>query len=262
LSAAAVRAFPPLLKAQLAARPERFVFVRFMSLLRGSADCDAPTPALTNNNPATRHLFRAREPVSCLSLSDIRYKRDRELQGPGDGEDFSGIRSRKFEGVGVARAAYRKLAILHSAATLHDLKSPGLQFEALRDDRAGQHSIRINDLTGSAFYGRTGKLSTSKSWTTIRGAPGGASRACIPLSEGNRPTDPPDPPSQCGSRARSHFPLHTRLLCRVAQCGGRWRLCCLRMRNFGTKEPFLLHVAKEGRRISPQPMQNGWIKAV
>ena len=35
---------------------------------------------------------------------------------------FNGIRSRKFDAV--AKVAYRKLAILHSATTLHDLKSP------------------------------------------------------------------------------------------------------------------------------------------
>ena len=68
---------------------------------------------------------------------------------------FNGIRSRKFEGV--AKAAYRKLAILHSAATLHDLKSPGLQLEPLRDDRAGQHSIRINDRYRICFVWQDGK---------------------------------------------------------------------------------------------------------
>ncbi len=47
------------------------------------------------------------------------------------------------------QVAYRKLAILHSAATLHDLKSPGLQLEALREDRVGQHSIRINERRSS-----------------------------------------------------------------------------------------------------------------
>lgn len=56
---------------------------------------------------------------------------------------FNGIRSRKLEAI--AEVAYRKLAFLHSARTLHDLKSPGLQLEALQDDRMGQHSIRIND---------------------------------------------------------------------------------------------------------------------
>ncbi|MBW8312136.1 MAG: type II toxin-antitoxin system RelE/ParE family toxin [Rhizobium sp.] len=41
--------------------------------------------------------------------------------------------------------ARRKLAMLDAAASLKDLASPpGNHLEALRDDRAGQHSIRIN----------------------------------------------------------------------------------------------------------------------
>jgi proteic killer suppression protein len=68
---------------------------------------------------------------------------------------FNGIRSRKFEAI--AKVAYRKLAILHSAAALHDLKSPGLQLEALREDRAGQHSIRINDRYRICFVWQDGK---------------------------------------------------------------------------------------------------------
>lgn len=42
--------------------------------------------------------------------------------------------------------AERKLAQLHSAATLAFLRSPpGNRFEALKGDRLGQYSIRIND---------------------------------------------------------------------------------------------------------------------
>jgi len=70
---------------------------------------------------------------------------------------FNGVRSRKFGAVG--NVAYRKLAILHSAATLHDLKGPGLQLEALREDRTGQHSIRINDRYRICFVWRDGKAS-------------------------------------------------------------------------------------------------------
>jgi proteic killer suppression protein len=68
---------------------------------------------------------------------------------------FNGVRSKRFEAV--AKVAYRKLAILHSAATLRDLKSPGLQLEALREDRAGQHSIRINDRYRICFGWQDGK---------------------------------------------------------------------------------------------------------
>ena len=68
---------------------------------------------------------------------------------------FNGIRSRKF--ASVAKVAYRKLAILHSAGALHDLKSPGLQLEALRETRTGQHSIRINDRYRICFVWQDGK---------------------------------------------------------------------------------------------------------
>ncbi len=44
------------------------------------------------------------------------------------------------------RVARRKLLLLHRAKTLQDLTAPpGNRLEALRRDRAGQHSIRIND---------------------------------------------------------------------------------------------------------------------
>lgn len=46
----------------------------------------------------------------------------------------------------IERAARRKLAILAAAASLDDLRSPpGNRLEALRGDRRGWHSIRIND---------------------------------------------------------------------------------------------------------------------
>ena len=44
------------------------------------------------------------------------------------------------------RAARRKLIMIHHARKLLDLRSPpNNRLEALRGDRAGQHSIRIND---------------------------------------------------------------------------------------------------------------------
>jgi len=46
----------------------------------------------------------------------------------------------------VARIARRKLDMLHAARSLIDLRSPpGNRLEVLRGDRAGCHSIRIND---------------------------------------------------------------------------------------------------------------------
>ena len=46
----------------------------------------------------------------------------------------------------VQRAALRKLEILHAALDLSDLRvPPGNRLEALKGDRRGQYSIRVND---------------------------------------------------------------------------------------------------------------------
>ena len=47
---------------------------------------------------------------------------------------------------GIERAARRKLLLLDAVGSLEELKvPPGNRLEALQGDRAGQHSIRIND---------------------------------------------------------------------------------------------------------------------
>jgi proteic killer suppression protein len=51
---------------------------------------------------------------------------------------------RRFQGI--ATTARRKLEQLHAATTLDFLRvPPGNRLEALRGERIGQHSIRIND---------------------------------------------------------------------------------------------------------------------
>ena len=46
----------------------------------------------------------------------------------------------------IARVALRRLRLLHRAGTLDDLRvPPGNRLEALKGDRAGQYSIRVND---------------------------------------------------------------------------------------------------------------------
>jgi proteic killer suppression protein len=46
----------------------------------------------------------------------------------------------------IERVALRKLDMLSAASTITDLKSPpGNRLEALKGDRKGQHSIRINN---------------------------------------------------------------------------------------------------------------------
>ena len=53
--------------------------------------------------------------------------------------------------------AFKKLAILNASVTLDNLKAPpGNHLEALRGNRAGQHSIRINDQYRVCFVWRTG----------------------------------------------------------------------------------------------------------
>ena len=55
-----------------------------------------------------------------------------------------GVRVRRF--VGIAAVARRKLRQLEIAGRLDDLRvPPGNRLEALRGDRFGQYSIRIND---------------------------------------------------------------------------------------------------------------------
>lgn len=62
-------------------------------------------------------------------------------------------RSRRF--ASVERIALRKLRQLDAATELRDLRSPpGNRLEALRGDRAGQHSIRINDQWRLCFVWR------------------------------------------------------------------------------------------------------------
>ncbi|MGH9671198.1 MAG: type II toxin-antitoxin system RelE/ParE family toxin [Terriglobales bacterium] len=58
---------------------------------------------------------------------------------------------------GFERVAQRKLQQLEAAVELRDLSSPpGNRLEALRGDRKGQHSIRINDQWRICFVWRDG----------------------------------------------------------------------------------------------------------
>jgi len=57
---------------------------------------------------------------------------------------FNSLAVRRFKNI--ERVARRKLLQLHAATVLDDLRiPPGNHLEALKDDRKGQHSIRIND---------------------------------------------------------------------------------------------------------------------
>lgn len=70
----------------------------------------------------------------------VRSFRDRETE-----RIFHRLGSRRFP-ASLMGAALRKLLILDGAEFLHDLRvPPGNRLEALRGDREGQYSIRIND---------------------------------------------------------------------------------------------------------------------
>lgn len=57
----------------------------------------------------------------------------------------------------IQRTALRKLEQLDAATELDTLKiPPGNQLEALKDDRAGQHSIRINSQWRVCFVWKEG----------------------------------------------------------------------------------------------------------
>ena len=69
----------------------------------------------------------------------IRSFRDKETE-----KIFRREFSKRYQNI--ARVALRKLEMLDAAQTLTDLMNPpGNHLEALSRERAGQHSIRIND---------------------------------------------------------------------------------------------------------------------
>lgn len=58
---------------------------------------------------------------------------------------------------GIEDGARRKLEILNAAINLNDLRSPpGNRLEALKGDRKGQHSIRINNQWRICFVWKDG----------------------------------------------------------------------------------------------------------
>jgi len=58
--------------------------------------------------------------------------------------DFAeGRRVKAFDGI--QRSAERKLDQLDAASSIRDLDLPGNRLEALKGDRKGQYSVRIND---------------------------------------------------------------------------------------------------------------------
>jgi proteic killer suppression protein len=69
---------------------------------------------------------------------------------------WHGRRSRRLPG-DIQAATLRKLRLLNAAQDLADLRvPPANRLEALKGDRSGQHSIRINDQWRICFIWREG----------------------------------------------------------------------------------------------------------
>lgn len=81
----------------------------------------------------------------------IRSFKDAKSQALIDGKAPKGFPS------DIVRAAQRKLAMIDSAVVLEDLLSPpGNRLEALKGNRAGQHSVRINNQWRVCFVWKDG----------------------------------------------------------------------------------------------------------
>jgi toxin HigB-1 len=69
---------------------------------------------------------------------------DPQFRGRDTERLWNGERVKRF--ASIDKSAFRKLDMLNIAARLDDLRSPpGNRLEALKGNRQGQHSIRIND---------------------------------------------------------------------------------------------------------------------
>jgi proteic killer suppression protein len=69
---------------------------------------------------------------------------------------FNDLSVRRFQAI--QNVARRKLEMLEAAQQLADLKTPpGNRLEALKGDRRGQHSIRINDQWRLCFRWKNGE---------------------------------------------------------------------------------------------------------
>ena len=80
----------------------------------------------------------------------IRSFRDAKTKALFNDLDVPGFRS-------IERVARRKLLYLHRARRLEDLRiPPGNRLEALKGDRRGQYSIRINDQWRICFSWKDG----------------------------------------------------------------------------------------------------------
>jgi len=70
---------------------------------------------------------------------------------------FRGSLPKKGFPLDIAKVARRKLAMIHAAVQLDDLRvPPANRLEVMKGDRAGQYSIRINDQWRVCFVWKDG----------------------------------------------------------------------------------------------------------
>jgi proteic killer suppression protein len=85
----------------------------------------------------------------------IQSFKDKATEAINDGE--SNKQTRKLLPAQLHQKVQIKLAVLGAATSLNDLlELRGNRFEALKDDRAGQYSIRINDQYRICFEWQNG----------------------------------------------------------------------------------------------------------
>jgi proteic killer suppression protein len=120
-----------------------FRYIGFM--WRGGESRGEPRPT------AGRHSYSYCD----IPQSRIDYSCDPLIQGRSDGAPAGGRDVPRFRAI--ERQARRKLLLLDNAGALNDLRQPpGNRLEALKGDRQGQHSIRINDQWRICFVWRDG----------------------------------------------------------------------------------------------------------
>ena len=103
-------------------------------------------PALANFWLDDRLPLRGPDSITLCVINAARYTRQvlRSFADKDTERVWRRERSRRLDPT-TQRAALRKLLILDAAETLDDVKiPPGNRLEKLRGDRAGQHSIRVN----------------------------------------------------------------------------------------------------------------------
>ncbi len=77
----------------------------------------------------------------CTFVTGIQHGSDPFFPGLRNRKDLPGNQIQEFQAV--EKVAARRLFQLYAAKSLQDLRAPGNALEALKDDRVGQHSMRI-----------------------------------------------------------------------------------------------------------------------